>query len=117
MREVAKGFHRRRFCDLPDRDKRDILKLMARVAEQAYRRGVQQGARRRTGRQGILPRRSVGVALPSVARPVAVGRPSDDDHQPRSVQYRVRRRTDIGETLQKYACSPPNPVNATEPSR
>jgi hypothetical protein len=33
-----------RFCDLPDRDKRDILKLMARVAEQAYRRGVQQGA-------------------------------------------------------------------------
>jgi hypothetical protein len=34
----------RRFVDLADRDKRDILKLMARVAEQAYRRGVQQGA-------------------------------------------------------------------------
>ena len=44
MSEVAKGFRQRRFCDLPDRDKRDILKLMARVAEQAYRRGVQQGA-------------------------------------------------------------------------
>jgi hypothetical protein len=42
--EVAKGFRRRRFFDLSDRDKRDILKLMARVAEQAYRRGVQQGA-------------------------------------------------------------------------
>jgi hypothetical protein len=42
--EVAKGFRQRRFCDLSDRDKRDILKLMARVAEQAYRRGVQQGA-------------------------------------------------------------------------
>ena len=38
------GFRQRRFCDLADRDKRDILKLMARVAEQAYRRGVQQGA-------------------------------------------------------------------------
>ena len=44
MSEVAKGFRQRRFCDLSDRDKRDILKLMARVAEQAYRRGVQQGA-------------------------------------------------------------------------
>jgi hypothetical protein len=42
--EVAKGFRRRRFYDLSDRDKRDLLKLMARVAEQAYRRGVQQGA-------------------------------------------------------------------------
>ena len=31
-------------ANLPDRDKRHILKLMARVAEQAYRRGVQQGA-------------------------------------------------------------------------
>jgi hypothetical protein len=42
--EVAKGFRQRRFFALSDRDKRDILKLMARVAEQAYRRGVQQGA-------------------------------------------------------------------------
>ena len=44
MSEVAKGFRRRRFFDLSDSDKRDMLKLMARVAEQAYRRGVQQGA-------------------------------------------------------------------------
>jgi hypothetical protein len=44
VREVAKGFRQRRFFALSDRDKRDILKLMARVAEQAYRRGVQQGA-------------------------------------------------------------------------
>jgi hypothetical protein len=44
MSEVAKRFRQRRFRDLPDGDKRDILKLMARVAEQAYRRGVQQGA-------------------------------------------------------------------------
>ena len=44
MSEVAKGFRQRRFFDLSDRDKRDLLKLMARVAEQAYRRGVQQGA-------------------------------------------------------------------------
>ena len=44
MSEVAKGFRQRRFFVLSDRDKRDILKLMARVAEQAYRRGVQQGA-------------------------------------------------------------------------
>ena len=44
MSEVAKGFRRWRFFDLSDRDKRDMLKLMARVAEQAYRRGVQQGA-------------------------------------------------------------------------
>jgi hypothetical protein len=42
--EMAKGFRQRRFCDLSNRDKRDMLKLMARVAEQAYRRGVQQGA-------------------------------------------------------------------------
>jgi hypothetical protein len=42
--EVAKGLRQQRFFDLSDRDKRDILKLMARVAEQAYRRGVQQGA-------------------------------------------------------------------------
>jgi hypothetical protein len=42
--EVAQGFRRWRFFDLSDRDKRDMLKLMARVAEQAYRRGVQQGA-------------------------------------------------------------------------
>ena len=39
MSEVAKGFRHRRFFDLSDRDKRDILKLMALVAEQAYRRG------------------------------------------------------------------------------
>ena len=44
MSEVAKGFRQRRFFVLSDRDKRDLLKLMARVAEQAYRRGVQQGA-------------------------------------------------------------------------
>ena len=44
MSEVAKGFRRWRFFDLSDSDKRDMLKLMARVAEQAYRRGVQQGA-------------------------------------------------------------------------
>ena len=44
MSDVAKGFRQRQFCDLSDRNKRDILKLMARVAEQAYRRGVQQGA-------------------------------------------------------------------------
>ena len=43
MSEVAKGFRQGRFCNLSDPDKRDILKLMARVAEQAYRRGVQQG--------------------------------------------------------------------------
>ena len=29
---------------LSDRDRRDILKLMARVAEQVYHRGAQQGA-------------------------------------------------------------------------
>lgn len=44
MAEVAKGFRQGRFFDLADRDKRDLLRLMARVAEQAYRRGVQQGA-------------------------------------------------------------------------
>ena len=44
MSEVAKGFRRGRFFDLSGRDKRDIITLMARVAEQAYRRGVQQGA-------------------------------------------------------------------------
>ena len=43
MSEVAKGFRQRRFSELSERDKRDILKLMARVAEPAYRRGVQQG--------------------------------------------------------------------------
>ena len=44
MSEVTKGFRQRRFFALSDCDKRDILKLMARIAEQAYRRGVQQGA-------------------------------------------------------------------------
>lgn len=44
MSEVMKGFRQGRFSPLSDRDKRDIVKVMARVAEQAYRRGVQQGA-------------------------------------------------------------------------
>ena len=45
MNDVTKGFFRdQRFLSLSERDKRDILKLMARVAEQAYRRGAQQGA-------------------------------------------------------------------------
>ena len=35
MSELAKGFRRGRFFDLSDRDKRDIITLMARVAEQA----------------------------------------------------------------------------------
>ena len=38
------GFHDGRFVALSESDKRDVLKLMARVAEQAYRRGAQQGA-------------------------------------------------------------------------
>ena len=44
MNDVTRGFRDRRFLSLSERDKRDILKLMARVAEQAYRRGAQQGA-------------------------------------------------------------------------
>ena len=44
MDDVTKGFRDQRFLSLSERDKRDILKLMARVAEQAYRRGAQQGA-------------------------------------------------------------------------
>jgi hypothetical protein len=44
MNDVTKGFRDQRFLSLSGRDKRDILKLMARVAEQAYRRGAQQGA-------------------------------------------------------------------------
>jgi hypothetical protein len=43
MNDVTKGFRDRRFLSLSERDKWDILKLMARVAEQAYRRGAQQG--------------------------------------------------------------------------
>jgi hypothetical protein len=43
VNDVTKGFRDRRFLSLSERDKRDILKLMARVAEQAYRRGAQQG--------------------------------------------------------------------------
>jgi hypothetical protein len=42
--EVTKGFRALRFFALSERDKRDLLKLIARLAEQAYRRGVQQGA-------------------------------------------------------------------------
>jgi hypothetical protein len=44
MSDVTKGFRDGRFLSLSERDKRDVLKLMARVAEQAYRRGAQQGA-------------------------------------------------------------------------
>ena len=44
MNEVTKGFRDGRFLSLSERDRRDVLKLMARVAEQAYRRGAQQGA-------------------------------------------------------------------------
>lgn len=44
MSDLARGFRLGRFCDLSSRDRRDIITLMARVAEQAYRRGVQQGA-------------------------------------------------------------------------
>jgi hypothetical protein len=31
-----------RFAHLPEPDRRDLLRLMARISEQAYRRGVQQ---------------------------------------------------------------------------
>jgi hypothetical protein len=44
MSDVTKGFRDGRFLSLSERDQRDVLKLMARVAEQAYRRGAQQGA-------------------------------------------------------------------------
>jgi hypothetical protein len=44
MNDVTKGFRDGRFLSLSKRDQRDVLKLMARVAEQAYRRGAQQGA-------------------------------------------------------------------------
>jgi hypothetical protein len=44
MNDVTMGFRDGRFLSLSERDKRDVLKLMARVAEQAYRRGAQQGA-------------------------------------------------------------------------
>jgi hypothetical protein len=44
MNDVTKGFRDGRFLSLSERDKRDVLKLMARVAEEAYRRGAQQGA-------------------------------------------------------------------------
>ena len=44
MNDVTKGFRDGRFLSLSERDQRDVLKLMARVAEQAYRRGAQQGA-------------------------------------------------------------------------
>jgi len=44
MSDVTKGLRDRRFLSLSERDKRDMLKLMARAAEQAYRRGAQQGA-------------------------------------------------------------------------
>lgn len=44
MTDVTKGFRDGRFVSVDERDRRDLLKLMARVAEQAYRRGAQQGA-------------------------------------------------------------------------
>lgn len=97
--EVSKGFRQRRFYDLSDRDKRDILKLMARVAEQAYRRGVQQG--RRIGGQVVLPARLVGVALPPVARPVPLDRQSDDDCQPRPARCRMWRAAARAGVLQR----------------
>ena len=40
MREVANGFRQRRFCDLSDRDKRGILKLIV-----AARNDVRSDAR------------------------------------------------------------------------
>ena len=40
---VAKGFTEDRFAALSERDQGDLLKPMARIAEKAYRRGVQQG--------------------------------------------------------------------------
>ncbi len=44
MTDVTKGFRDGRFVSVAERDRRDLLKLMARVTEQAYRRGAQQGA-------------------------------------------------------------------------
>jgi hypothetical protein len=37
MSDVTKGFRDGRFLSLYERDQRDVLKLMARVAEQASR--------------------------------------------------------------------------------
>lgn len=90
MSEVAKGFRRGRFCDLADRDKRDLLKLIARVAEQAYRRGVQQGGGL-AGKPSF--RGDLWEWLSSIARRIAVDRSADDHHEPRSPEYRVRRAT------------------------
>src|SRR5512132_2188272 len=85
--EVAKGFRQRRFFDLSDRDKRDMLKLVARVAEQAYRRGVQQGARL-DGNPFF--RGDLWEWRYRASRPLAVGRQSDDD-EPRPARYRMWR--------------------------
>ena len=44
MDDVTKGFRDGRFLSLTERDRKDLLRLIARIAEQAYRRGAQQGA-------------------------------------------------------------------------
>ena len=43
-RSVAAGLRDREFEHLSERDRRKLVRLMARIAEKAYRRGAQHGA-------------------------------------------------------------------------
>jgi hypothetical protein len=43
-RSAAHGLHYGEFAHLTERDRRKLSRLMARVAEKAYRRGAQHGA-------------------------------------------------------------------------
>ena len=89
---IAKGFEEDRFAALADRDQRDLLKLMARIAEKAYRRGVQQGAEHCGGElRGNLAEWRYGLPLDRAPQADA----------PRSVQSLARLSIECGADLRR----------------
>jgi hypothetical protein len=54
-RNVAHGLKYGEFQELPKQTKKKLVRLMARVAEQSYRRGFQQGREMPWGRHSVNP--------------------------------------------------------------
>ncbi len=55
-KSIAAGFTAQEFAHLMPSDRRKMMTLMARIAEQAYRRGAYQGVRLAGEEADLLPR-------------------------------------------------------------
>ena len=55
-KSIAAGFNVQEFAHLTPSDRRKLITLMARIAEQAYRRGAYQGVKLAGDETDLLPR-------------------------------------------------------------